>query len=111
MIEETYSTVNIDTLEFGSTIVPLDLHLQRTGNDLRVEQGTDSITLKNQANTGYGIDRIDFANDTTIDRTDINRLMSALSSFNNQSASLPQLIKYLNQQGQATADLLAVVDG
>ena len=71
---QTISTTPIDVLVFGSGIAPADISFLRSGNDMVFSHvnGVDKITVKGWfANTGYQIERVDFADGTIWNSTSL----------------------------------------
>lgn len=103
----------IDVLRFGAGIVPADVLVTRTGNDLVLvhANGTDKVTIRNwytsAGSTQYQVERIEFADGTVWLPADLTQLGLVVTGTSGND-TLTSTLNYVNIiSGGAGADTIS----
>jgi Ca2+-binding RTX toxin-like protein len=84
IIENDTGIDNIDTVAFGSGLLPLDLMFHQSGNDLRVSQigTTDNITIQDWfLGSEFQVEVFQTSDGATLLNTQIDQLIQAMAGF------------------------------
>ncbi len=84
--DEDYTSGNIDTLQLGAGLIAANTVLARSGNDLTLTWGSESVSLQNYFYSAYcKIEKIVFADGTTWANADITTKLTQTGTIGNDS--------------------------